>query len=651
MPYAYNPVTGRDEFVDPIEAMFKPTTSTTTVEDLYKDLGRPADTGGKAFWESAFGPTVDEAEKASFMKSVKDVLGESSKQEQQVLAPSMFGSNIPTNFDEGFVSPLTTRKVAGKDYTIATKDLGNIEKSILGQNLTSQWSGEGFGSAQANAQDMANILASIGITDIRDFGKITKKVPTYDESGNEIGSQDVVTYGNKKTGQEVPNTYSERQTGNAFGGTFAGKGNTGYRVQFAPDGTPVFYTTGASSNDLVNLLGDDKLLNAIAQIGAGYFGGPAGTAALNLAMGKDLGDVAKSVVMSYLGNQVAQGVSGFEGVTDVFGDVGSKIIGNTAGQYVSSGGNIDPLQALISGGVNAGTNAILGQIPEFGTLDPTIQKLATKAVSNTLMGGQGLSAQDLVNAAFNAGKDAIQSSALSIGPGNPQEFSDNLISGYFAPGGEGYVPTELKQTYGPTEAFDPSETDWAALYADTSGGSPAGLNVSDFAPQNFGVNPLDNFDSYQNTLNQISNDGGFSSQWQTVGTNRVFVNDDGTATVLDPTTQETSFLTEEQVNALVKAGVLNSEASGYVKATGGTDGKPGGSGAKNLAKVTPKKTTTPTTSGGSTTVQAPSQDPYAHIKLMEELFGTNIDYKLRALEAPKNVASSDLDALARMLRG
>jgi hypothetical protein len=33
---------------------------------------------------------------------------------------------------------------------------------------------------------------------------------------------------------------------------------------------------------------------------------------------------------------------------------------------------------------------------------------------------------------------------------------------------------------------------------------------------------------------------------------------------------------------------------------------------------------------------------------MEELFGTNIDYKLRALGAPKNVASSDLDALAKL---
>jgi hypothetical protein len=75
------------------------------------------------------------------------------------------------------------------------------------------------------------------------------------------------------------------------------------------------------------------------------------------------------------------------------------------------------------------------------------------------------------------------------------------------------------------------------------------------------------------------------------------------------------------------------------------------------AKVTPK-TTVP---GTTTTEQAlanlglnapmPSQDPYANIKLMEELFGGDTAYKLRALGAPKNLASADIDALARMLRG
>ena len=77
--------------------------------------------------------------------------------------------------------------------------------------------------------------------------------------------------------------------------------------------------------------------------------------------------------------------------------------------------------------------------------------------------------------------------------------------------------------------------------------------------------------------------------------------------------------------------------------------------------VTPSKTattsTTPTTKqllanlglGGGQ--QAPIQDPYAQIKLMEEMFGPDIAYKLTSLNAPKNLASTDLDALARLLRG
>ena len=74
--------------------------------------------------------------------------------------------------------------------------------------------------------------------------------------------------------------------------------------------------------------------------------------------------------------------------------------------------------------------------------------------------------------------------------------------------------------------------------------------------------------------------------------------------------------------------------------------------------VVPTKTTTP---GTKTTEQSltdlglnapmPSQDPYANIKLMEELFGGDMAYKLRALGAPKNLASADIDALARLLRG
>lgn len=66
---------------------------------------------------------------------------------------------------------------------------------------------------------------------------------------------------------------------------------------------------------------------------------------------------------------------------------------------------------------------------------------------------------------------------------------------------------------------------------------------------------------------------------------------------------------------------------------------------------TKKKTTEDLMANLGLNAPMPSQDPYANIKLMEELFGGDTAYKLRALGAPKNLASTDLDALARMLRG
>ena len=71
-------------------------------------------------------------------------------------------------------------------------------------------------------------------------------------------------------------------------------------------------------------------------------------------------------------------------------------------------------------------------------------------------------------------------------------------------------------------------------------------------------------------------EGGFGSQWQTVGTNKVMINDDGTGTVLDPTTNQSAFLTQAQVQALIKSGTLNSRKSNYVKSTGGLGVRAGG---------------------------------------------------------------------------
>lgn len=181
-----------------------------------------------------------------------------------------------------------------------------LAKQILGQGLTSKWTGAGKGSAEANARDMAKILAGIGITDIKQFGPITREVDAYigsDDSGNPIyEKQTERTFGNKETGQVVPNTYSERQKGNFFGGTFEGKGNTGYGVSFAADGTPIFYTQGASSNDLANLMQD---MGPLFQIGLALATGGlsipqqiAANMAVQVLSGQDMNTAIKNAAVS-----------------------------------------------------------------------------------------------------------------------------------------------------------------------------------------------------------------------------------------------------------------------------------------------------------------------------------------------------------------
>lgn len=104
------------------------------------------------------------------------------------------------------------------------------------------------------------------------------------------------------------------------------------------------------------------------------------------------------------------------------------------------------------------------------------------------------------------------------------------------------------------------------------------------APQDLGISQ-ENIDSFNQNFNPA---GGFGSQWQTVGTNRVMIDDEGNGLVLDPTTGETSTLTPEQVQALIANGTLNSAKSGYVAATGGTGDRPGGSGPVKPAGGTTK---------------------------------------------------------------
>jgi hypothetical protein len=572
-----------------------------------------------------------------------------------------------------------------------TGNIDTLANQILGQNITSKWTGEGFGSSEANAKDMANILTSIGIKDIKDFGKITKEVPTYDDDNNLTGTQKVTTYGNVKTGQEVPNTYSERQTGNAFGGTFTGKGNTGYRVQFAPDGTPIFYTTGASSNDLVNMFADNPILGAIAQVGAAYFGGPMGSAALNAAMGKSPEDIAKSAALSYLGNQAFQGLTDVgvdtnafgetganfaKDIKDALGDTGSKILGKTAGQYIANEGKVDIGSLLVNQGIGAATSAVLDQIPDFKTLDPTIQKLVTKAVSNTLSGNPSLTPAQLASAALteglkaSKGGGALSNDELAQVEANREikrlnRIEDAVLNQPASDDGSTQSINELIQSMFPDDNLKGmSEADLSkfleANYDELQGspelnallsGKDDTVNITGDRPTGLGdfMLPAGDIGDQGNIVITGDRPKGFD------------IGDQGEVVITDKRDEAyvPSIRTKDIVSSIPDEINPNDIATLFpdlnindILQTVTPDTK---------TAVTPTKIVTPTKTTPKTTEdlmaslgmgrEAPSQDPYANIKLMEELFGGDVAYKLRALGAPKNLASADLDALARLLRG
>jgi hypothetical protein len=367
-----------------------------------------------------------------------------------------------------------------------------IKKQILGQGLTGKWSGAGHGSAEANAEDMARILSSIGITDIKQFGKVPQYAPareaykTYngqpvrdvvdeetgvakrfivepdggvdeegyptsrvvdipkdaklqsvytvdvgldetkevDESkvktvdGKLVADTGQTTFGNKETGQAVPNTYSERQTGNFFGGTFEGKGNTGYGVQFDSQGNPIFYTQGASSSDLGNiapLLSIASFIPGVAPFAQGL------NALIAAKQGNILGAVA--------------GAAGLGGMTEIA----------NAAKFAGALKSGDPL-AIAMAGANA------GGISDVGGFD-------LKDISKTIGAVKAIESGDPL-AILRYGMDAIPKGdnlTASLGPGDMDEFRANLIPGMFKPGSGGYSPlTGGSDSDGYESVFDPT---------------------------------------------------------------------------------------------------------------------------------------------------------------------------------------------------
>jgi hypothetical protein len=297
---------------------------------------------------------------------------------------------------------------------------------------------------------MARILDSIGITDINQFGPVTKQVELYMGEGVDgtpiYQTQEEQTFGNKVTGQAVPNTYSERQKGNAFGGTFEGKGNTGYRVDFTPDGKPVFYTTGASSSDVGQympmiqlalmatgaggLLGNTLLGAGANQVAAGALGGAllgGGTAALtgqDVLKGALMGG-AGGALSGYLNPATGEILSTpTEGSIPVVDGVPVDVANPTSGYYNEITGKFvtDPLGGLTepltnaTSGTNIGSMAGYDYDPVSGNWTmPSGEIVNTLVTENPLTnGGDIMKSAGAMPAASLAEKAATAAKGLGV---------------------------------------------------------------------------------------------------------------------------------------------------------------------------------------------------------------------------------------------
>jgi hypothetical protein len=345
--------------------------------------------------------------------------------------------------------------------------IDNLIKQIKAQGTTDKWTG-GVG-ADAAAEDMARILNSIGITDINQFGPVTKQVEIYMGEGVDgtpiYQTQEEKTFGNKITGQAVPVTYSERQTGNAFGGTFKGKGNTGYRVDFTPEGTPVFYTTGASSSNAGEILkpfaqmallaagiGGLEALGAGAATGGAATGaaGATGATGAGLATAGELGTIAGMGG----GTGLSAGASGLglnaagAGLGSLSTGAGLTGTGVLTGSSLGTGllGTGSGLAGLTGTGILAGSELGAGLL---GTTSTT-PLVGTGVLSGSTLGAELLGTG--ANTAATVGGVTGLTNAANVGAGALNTGVSTGITGL----GSGAVNTGVNPSGASTTGIDPT---------------------------------------------------------------------------------------------------------------------------------------------------------------------------------------------------
>lgn len=219
------------------------------------------------------------------------------------------------------------------------------------------------------------------------------------------------------------------------------------------------------TNTIENIVSDPKKLAMVALSvmapGAGTALGSAmgltgtaatlvGQAAINTALnGGDVKSAIMAAAVPVVGKELAGAAS------SAFVDAGfDSALANSAGKVVSGAGlaaasGKDPLQALISGGLNEAIPNITKDIPGYGEMPASVQSMINRTVASSLMSSPGAApTQETIAAAMMAGAQAgakgMNEVASAAKPAQPAGADTLLavLSGAQQPGQ--FAPADVK---------------------------------------------------------------------------------------------------------------------------------------------------------------------------------------------------------------
>ena len=324
-------------------------------------------------------------------------------------------------------------------FTYNAENVDKLSKQILAQNTTNAWKGDV--KPETAARYMADDLAKSGVTDISQVGK---------------GDTGII---NTVTGEKLVSGYGERTKGNLWSGSYEGKGNTGFGVQFTETGKPIFYTEGASSSTLKK-----DLLKAAVIAGAAF--GIVGPEAFSGIFGSG------AAASTALGAEAAA-----TGLT-------LAELGGTAGAV----GGATAATGLLSGGAGAtalGTGLTAGSSLSGLTAGSTLSGLTTGAGAltgaNTLLGGAALGST-LGSLGAGVGGSLLGTAATGLGAGNIA----NLLSGGLGTAGSLLQMQQSKEADQQAQARIDAETAAAKTAAQFR---PVGMTTR-FGTSEFKVDPV-----------------------------------------------------------------------------------------------------------------------------------------------------------------